>query len=225
MTNGEHLQPKDGKKRRGWGRLVTIWGGATAFIGAVAALLGNFTSIMADARALPSEFRRTSDQFLSWYHDDAGWSGYWTNNPEGYVDLADMNLSSEKMAIDLIVKNGEIDGTISTLPICNAVPFDFLLLKGNVSGGKSANVIVWDIFDGHKQDIAMLELHRGEDGVMTAIPKEGSIKLFPKSARLAVDPSSSRKAGDSSEEFCQGKTEAMMKALSKLSAAQGAKQN
>lgn len=216
MAKGEKTKLDEGRKPKGWLRTVGPWGALSTFIGAVAAMLINFNAIATNVRTLPGEIRKTSDQFLSWYHEDESWTGYWTNNPEGYVDQEDMNLSSEDMAIDLTVKNGEIDGTISTKQICEGVPFfDFLLLRGNVSGGKSATVIVWDTFEGHNRDIAKLELKR--DGVvMTVVPKEGTTRLFPKEARIAFDPNGAANASEERGEFCRGKAEAIAKALSKI---------
>ena len=187
------------------------WVWAIAFVAGFAAFLTNSNAILTNLRTLPGEFGKTSDQFSRWWHDDAAWTGYWTNSPEGYVDAADMNLSNENMAIDLTVKNGKVEGTISTKPICGATPFnDFFLVRGDVSGGKSATIVVWDTFQGHNVDIAKLELKR--DGVvMTVVPKEGTVRLFPKEARLAIDPSNTERG-----EFCKGKREAVTKALSEI---------
>ena len=127
-----------------------------------------------------------------------------------------MNLSNQAMVIDLVVKNGEIDGTISTKPICAATPFyDFFLVRGNVSGSKSATIIVWDIFQGHAADIAKLEVKR--DGVvMTVLPTEGMVCLFPKEARLAIDPTKDGSIEAGRGEFREGKREAVTKALSEI---------
>lgn len=189
------------------------WVLASSFFAVLTAVLLNINPILSSLRALPKEIDQTSDQFLSWYHKDNSWNGHWTNTPQGYVDQADMNLSNDDVAIDLVVKNGVIDGTISTKEICDTVPFyDFLLLRGNVSGGETASVIVWDTFWGHSQDVAKLELKR--DGVvMTVVPVEGTTRLFPKEARIALNPDGPRDSSEETDAFCKGKTEAIIKAI------------
>jgi hypothetical protein len=186
-------------------------------VGALALLLTQINSILTNARQLPGEWGKTVDQFSSWYHEDAAWNGRWTNNPEGYVDLADMNLSSDDVEIRLFVEHGEIDGTIATKAICDRVPFvDFVLLRGDVSGGKTANVIAWDIFGGHATDIAKLKLVR--DGITMNITfEEGANQLFPATAKIALDPNLNPKKvfepSNQGEEFCKGKTERTMKGV------------
>ena len=202
-----------------WGRWrkVGAWIVGLPLVGAVvSAVVLNPTNFFGGLRAIPGEVRKTSDEFWGWYHDDAAWTGYWTNSPEGYVDAPDMKLSTESMVMDLVVEKGVIDGTISTKPICGATPFnDFFLVRGNVSGSETATIVVWDIFQGHKADIAKLELQR--DGVvMTVVPKEGTVRLFPKEARLAFDPTKEGSIEAGRGEFCEGKREAVTKALSEI---------
>lgn len=161
-------------------------------IAGIAAVLGwlllNSNSALSNLRSLPSEVQKTTDQFSGWYYDDAGWSGYWTSNPEGYVNQEDMILSQTPVGIYLQVNGGRIDGVISNQQVCESVPiFDFLLLRGQVDTfGNSATVIVWDTIGGHTQDFAKLRLRR--DGViMTIEPEEDAVRLFS-SARIAFDP-------------------------------------
>ncbi|WP_067338485.1 hypothetical protein [Stappia indica] len=127
-----------------------------------------------------------------------------------------MNLSDESMVVDLIVEEGVIDGTISTMPICGATPFnEFFLVCGTISGSKSATIIVWNIFQADKADIAKLELRR--DGViMTVVTKEGTTRLFPKEARLALDPTKQGSAETGRGEFCEGNLEALARSLSEM---------
>lgn len=192
-----------------------IWG--PAVIAGLAALLLNVNTILRNARELPGEWGKTADQFSSWYHEDAAWNGKWTNNPEGYVDLADMGLSKDDIEIALIVKDGEIGGTIATKAICDRVPFvDFILLRGDLSGGHTANVIAWDIFGGHKTDIAKLKLER--DGITMKVTfEEGANQLFPAEAKIARDPNfDPNKVSEppvQDEEFCEGKTERTIKGV------------
>lgn len=196
-----------------WQWLTTSWAVMVAVGAVVGAVLLNINPILSNVRQLPSEVRKTSDQFSSWYYQDDAWSGYWTSTSEGHVDAEDMNLSEERIAIDLEVKNGVIDGTIATPQICESIPvLDFLLLRGKVGAVRSsATVIVWDTFQGHKRDIAALELKR--DGVvMSIVPKEGVLTLFPSRARIALDRSDAPPATP----FCVGEQEAFAKMLEQM---------
>lgn len=172
-----------------WQWLTKPWAVTVGVCGALGAFLLNINPILASVRQLPSEMQKTSDQFSGWYFQDASWNGRWINNPEGYVDAADMNLSGEKIAIDLQVKNGDIGGTIATPQICEALPLQGdLLLEGRVRVTRdSAWVAVWDIVGGHRRNIAALNLER-DGAVMTVVPLKGNVRLFPSKARIALDP-------------------------------------
>jgi hypothetical protein len=193
----------------------STWLKLSAGVAALALLLTNINSILSNARQLPGEWRKTANQFSSWYHEDAEWNGRWTNDPEGYVDEADMNLSKDDVEIRLSVENGEIDGTIATKGICDRVPFvDFVLLRGDISGRKTARVVAWDIFGGHATDIAKLKLVR--DGVTMKVTfEEGANQLFPPESKIALASNLDRKKvfepSNPSEEFCVGKAQRTIK--------------
>lgn len=196
-----------------WQWVAKPWAVIVAVGAALGAVLLNINPILSNVRQLPSEVRKTSDQFSSWYYQDAVWSGRWINNPEGYVDGADLNLSSERMAVDMNVTQGIIDGTISTPQICDSFPFfDSLLIRGKVNATRSsARVVVWDVFEGHRRDVAAVDLKL--DGlVMTVVPKEGSVTLFPAKARIAIDPSEPT----SEASFCEGKQEAIERTMEQM---------
>lgn len=172
-----------------WQWLTKPWTVAVAVGTVLGAVLLNINPILSNIRELPGEVEKTAGQFSGWFYEDAAWSGRWTNTPEGYVDLADMNLSKERIEINLTVKRGEISGTIATLKTCDALPlFDFLLVRGKVAPfGKSANVIVWDTVLGHKVDFAAIELRRA-GSIISVIPKKDVMGWFPANARIAVAP-------------------------------------
>lgn len=172
-----------------WQWLTKPWAVTVAVCGALGAFLLNINPILSSVRELPSEMQKTSDQFSSWYFQDASWSGRWINNPEGYLDAEDMNLSDDKIAIDLEVKNGDIGGTIATPQICETLPLaGDLLLEGRVRVTRdSAWVVAWSIIGGHRRNVAALNLER-DGGVMTVTPLEGNVSLFPAGARIALDP-------------------------------------
>lgn len=172
----------------------------------------NINSVLTNVRAFPSEVRKTTNQFSSWYYDDAGWTGYWTSSPVGYVDQADMNLSQEPVGVYLKVENGSIDGMISNQKICDSIPFfDFVLLKGQIDTfGSSATVTAWDTIEGHDQNFAKLKL-KIDNGIMTVEPVQGVTRLFP-AARIAPDPSNTNWPS----EYCEGKTAATVKMLQQI---------
>lgn len=199
------------KKRHWWSWLKKPWAIVVATATVVGVFFLNINTVLTNARTFPNEVHKTTDQFSSWYYDDAGWNGYWTSSPEAYVDVADMKLSQARFGLDLEVQNGKIDGMIADQQICAAVPFDFVLLSGHVDTfGKSATVVAWDTFDGHDVIFAKLKL-KLVDRIMTVEPVEGAARLFP-TARIALDPN----VKEWPEEFCEGKRAAMSKMLDQL---------
>lgn len=212
--NGEPERGKDDKPEPSDWKVPAL---ICAFFAALAALTTNLGTIIDNAENLPGKISKAAGDFRSWYHDDASWNGHWTNNPQAYVDAADMNLSAEDMSIDLNVNKGDIDGVISTKSICYAVPYDFLLLKGSVSGSSYADVIVWDTFDGHSAEIAKLRLKRA--GIqMTVVPIEGTVRLFPKEGRLALDPTAEPFESKKREAFCSDRLKSLVEAAKKATA-------
>jgi hypothetical protein len=188
-------------------RLEKRWFVIAGIVVAVGWLLLNANTVLSNARAYPNEVRKTGNQLSSWYYDDAAWNGYWTSESEGYVDKPDMNLSPTPVAVSLEVHGGNLEGMISTKPICDFVPFsDFVLLRGHVDTlGSSATVVAWDTIEGHDQDFAKLKLKRN-GAVITVEPQEGTVKLFPK-ARIALDPNTKEWPA----EFCSGKRDETIK--------------
>lgn len=164
-----------------------VWFIAAATSTVVTTVLIQGPTMLQNARILPNEIQKTSDQFHSWVKEDSEWTGHWSSFPEGMVDMADMNLSDVDLQITIWAKNGRIDGTIATKKICQSIPvLDYVLLRGEVSGNK-AEVIAWDIVGGHKKEFASLTLVR--DGyLMTVAPKAGMTSWFPQSAKIARRP-------------------------------------
>jgi hypothetical protein len=165
-----------------------LWLVASA-VGAVAFTLGlNGPTILQNLRKMPAEVSATSDQYFSWLKEDEKWTGNWSTFPEYIVNMEDMKLSENvDLKISLISTNGEIGGEVSTGEICKNVPyFDFLMLRGKVSG-KTAHVIVWDIIGGKTVEFGELDLIR-EDDVITVKPLSGNTKWFPAGARIGMHP-------------------------------------
>jgi len=130
----------------------------------------------------------TRDQYLGWLKEDSAWTGDWSSFPEGIVNMGEMRLSE---GIDLKVtvhaQNGELGGTIASGRICANVPvFDFLLLRGSVSGN-TATVEVWDIIGGHSRVFERLNFVR-EQEVITVLTEAGDKSWFPNGARIGRHP-------------------------------------
>jgi len=158
-------------------------------VGTIAFTLGlNGPTLLQNIRKLPVEVEITRDQYLGWLKKDAEWAGDWSNFPEGHVDMADMRLSEGvDLKITLQSKNGELDGTITSGRMCSNLPvFDFLLLRGSVSGNTAA-VEVWDIIGGHQRTFENLRLVR-EGNVITVQPERGASSWFPADARIGRHP-------------------------------------
>lgn len=201
-----------GTTSKGLALLKRPWTWLVGFVTLTGALLLNITTVLANLRELPEELRKTEDQFSTWYFEDDEWDGYWTSSPEGYVDGAGRRLTPEDFAIKLAIDKGQIDGMISTRPICDTVPaFDYILLRGDVDWfGDSASVIAFDFFEGRQVDIAELRLHR--DGIVMEVePVEEEVSLFSQS-RIAKDAISESWPN----EFCEGKRARLVETLRKL---------
>lgn len=162
------------------------------FVGSVAALallLANINSILANVRELPGEVRKTSDQFFDWYGDYPAWRGHWTNFPEGFVDIDQMNLSEDDFRIDIDeTTQGQIVGSIETKGICDKTPIhERLLIDGTISSARTAKISVFEFVGGYRRDFASLNLRR--DGIiMTVTPDEDPGAIFAKEARIANSP-------------------------------------
>gem|GEM_PF-2517582 len=167
----------------------STWLKITAGVTAVAVLLTNINSILASSRALPGEFGKTADQFSEWYGEYPAWKGYWTNFPEGFVDMAEMNLSKEDFRLNIDeTKDGSISGTIETRGVCGKVPyFDQFLVDGSISSWRSAEIEIFDYVGGYRRDFARLKLKR-DDEIMTVIPLDDPGGIFAKEARIARAP-------------------------------------
>ncbi len=169
-------------------------------VGGIAFTLGmNGPTLLQNIRKLPSEVNATSEQYLSWIKEDEEWTGNWSTFPEGIVNMEDMKLSTGvDLRISLHSKNGEISGEISSGAICKGFPaFDFLLVRGNVSGN-SAHLTVWEIIGGETKTFEEIELNR-QEGVITVIPKAGASSWFTNRARLGKHPETDK---DFLQNFC-----------------------
>lgn len=172
---------------RPWYRRLGWWWAAIVASTTVAwALLTNSAAVLQNLRDTPESFRETEAQFQSWLHEDEEWTGNWSSNPEGVVDTASMGLSDTDLQVTLWATGGELDGTIATRRICEAMPFANILLRGEVSGDQ-ATVIAWDYVGGREVQLATLNFAR-EGSVMTVTPTEGNAGWFVERARIGRHP-------------------------------------
>jgi hypothetical protein len=167
----------------------STWLKITAGIAAVALVLTNINSILSNARTLPGEVRKTSDQFFEWYGEYEAWPGHWTNYPEGFVDMAEMNLSKEDFRLTINgSEDGEIGGTIETRGICDKVPyFDTFMFDGTISSSGRAEIEIFDFVGGYRRNFARLKLER-DDYIMTVIRLDDPGRIFAKETRIARAP-------------------------------------
>lgn len=158
-----------------------------AAVGTAAFGLGmNGPTFLQNIRKLPTEFDATRDQYVSWLKEDAEWTGDWSTFPEGLVDMAGMRLSEgADLKISLQAKSGKLDGMIAVRKACEAIPFDFLLLRGSISGATS-NVEVWDVVGGRQVILGQLKLVR-QGNVMTVI-RVGGASWIPRDATIGKHP-------------------------------------
>ena len=192
-----------------------LWVVVFAVSGVVSAILLNGPNLLQNARILPTEIHQTVSQFLSWFKDDADWTGHWSSFPEGIVDMADMHLSDVDMQITVWAKGGGIDGTIATKSICKSIPvLNYVLLRGEISG-TTANVIAWDIVQGHKTDFAQLRLDRDGD-IITVTPVNGRKEWFPETARLGKHPLELGKEPEPDQTFCDQERKSFSKSYAPL---------
>ena len=201
-----------------WYKRVWVVASATGVV--VSAILLKGPTLLQNARILPAEVRQTASDFQSWAKEDAAWTGHWSSFPEGIADMADMHLSDVDMQITIWASQGDIDGTIATKSICRSIPIlNYVLLRGEVSGN-TANVVAWDIVQGHKTDFAELKLVRDGD-VVTVTPISGRKGWFPATARLGRHPGESGVEPEPDQTFCSEERKAFHNKLLPPSANEG----
>ena len=183
----------------------SIWLKVTAVLTAIALMLANATSILSNSRALPNEIKKTQDQFFSWYGNYAAWKGYWTNYPEGLVDMAEMNLSKEEFRLHIEESaGGVITGSIESRGICENTPvFEQLLIEGEILSSHRAEVDVFEFVGGYRRNFARLELYR-DDFTIEVSPLDDPARIFPTKARIALAPLDLI-GGDGHEALCGDK--------------------
>ena len=183
--------------------------------------------VLENAQKLPAMFKDVKNQYLSWHHNDIGWSGLWGDS-EGHVNAEDMNLSDTDLEILMHPQNGEINGVIASKKICELIPFnDYLFISGKINGD-TALITAFTYIGGRLEIFANLKLDKDKESViLTVTPTDDPAGLFPESVRIAIAP----KIGHLTDEteisketkfdesykyltgFCQAENEARLQAL------------
>ncbi|WP_345238696.1 hypothetical protein [Sphingomonas lutea] len=174
----------------------------------MAAVLTSVVLILQNTRALPGEFRKTSEQFFQWYGDYDAWKGHWTNATEGLVDVAELNLSKDRFRLNIDASaGGAIAGSLATKGICERLPFfEELLVEGTISSASRAEITAFDFVGGKRTAFASATLRRDGD-VMTVSATNDPAGVFPKEARIALDPDDDLNLAGEQEPLCADKKE------------------
>lgn len=156
------------------------------------AIAAAFAFILVFPESLASFYDESANllrRVSAWRLDAEGWRGEYTANPEGYVDINDLNLSDpHNIELYLYIDGSRlVDGQIYSEEFCqNGWPYRNLLLEGTLSyiSPNYLSVTVYDFIDGRRINLDTLHLHR--DGVVVEVQSEG---LFTDdSIRLAKSP-------------------------------------
>lgn len=155
----------------------------------------------------PAAYTKVSDRFSGWHYEDDEWTGIWSASP-GYADQEDMQFSDVDLILEIKSINGQIDGVIATKKMCEALPWDFILIGGCISGNK-ADILAWDIVGGEKTNFAKLTLERS-GAIMTVSPTEGRVEWFPQKVRVSLHPQSDQAENNKIfSDFCGRRKEAL----------------
>lgn len=176
------VQPESNQR---WYHKAWPWITATCVL--MGWVLLNGLVALANLEQLPSATRKSLDHYLSWYHDDAEWSGVWSTAAEGYVDF--VQLSTIDVRIEMSVSQGRVDGTIASRSLCNFLPlFDYVLLEGEVRG-KIIEAVAYDYIGGERHNFFKVRMQRDDAAIMVVDPIEGRVDLLPKTAKIRRHPS------------------------------------
>lgn len=157
----------------------------TAIVSFVAAVLGLLVLYANNKGA----FSGLKDDFYVWLYKKDSWTGLFNNFPEGYVDMASMNLSDTDLQLVMVINGGRIDGVIADKKLCKiGFPNGYKLLTGDIGFlGNTAEIQAFDFEHGFLREYAKLAVKR--DGVVLEVKaKKGSEWLLPQPIRIAQHP-------------------------------------
>lgn len=99
-----------------------------------------------------------SDYIADTVYSHDSWTGKFDKFPEGYADMASMGISTNvDAALEIeVVEGNRLDGRIWWQGSCDlGGPYSGLLLDGKIKiGGSSAKVIIWELVNGYRVDVA-----------------------------------------------------------------------
>jgi hypothetical protein len=157
----------------------------TAVISFIAAVLGLLV-LYASNKGL---FTDMTNDFYAWFYNEKEWTGAFNNYPEGYVDMASMELSDTSMQLVLTVNRGSIDGVMSDKRLCRVgFPHGYKLVEGKLSlFTDSGTITVWDIEQGYPKNYAQFDMTR--KGVTIEVtPKKNSKWFGEETVKIAQHP-------------------------------------
>lgn len=149
-------------------------------------------------------FSELIDDYYRYAYSDVGWTGMFNNFPEGYVDMASMNLSDTDMTLVMIAKHGKLDGVMAGKDVCaSGLPFDYVLIDGETElFGYGADITAFEFVGGHRKVLAKFHLRR--DGILLDVfPKMPGMIFGEVPFRIARHPDMTPdEAMDSLRGFC-----------------------
>lgn len=162
-----------------------------AIVTIVAWTLLNGVTALQNAEQLPDAYYKTRDSILSRYYNDSSWTGVWSSNPEGYVDSADVALSSVDVYLQLRTAQGAVEGTIATKKLCGILPFamDGVLFTGKVSG-KAIYGSAYDYIGGKQVQLAFVSIKQETEdpSIVTIHFTKDQFEAFPSQVYIRSDP-------------------------------------
>lgn len=182
------------------------FGFSEAALTKVKLLFGVLVTIVALASALltllkiyasdEETFKRYADRAIAWHYKTDLWNGYFSNQFEGIVNIAELNLSDSTMALALQVSGNTIDGGMAEKRLCGIFPpQDFKLVRGTISHfGNSAEIQIFEYVQGHTKMYAEFDLQH--DGLVIEVTPKRNSRWFGRDViRLIHHPESTIDSG------------------------------
>lgn len=134
-------------------------------------------------------FSELIDDYYKYVYSDTGWTGMFSNYPEGYVDMASMSLSDTDIKLVITVKHGRLGGAMASKAVCaSGLQFDYVLIDGEIEiFGYGANITAFDFFGGHRKVLAEFHLRR-DDILLDVFPKTPDTIFGAAPFRIARHP-------------------------------------
>lgn len=160
------------------------WAGVFAAVGAtIAFVLTQGVDSLRNARKLPSEVAETYNSFLTWYYDDANWTGSWSSREEGDID--DYQQAEVPISLSVGTERGKVAGEMFNRTVCDLNPMlPPVLVEGEIYRGKMV-AYAYAYVGGKKNFLYSFDVTQSEkEPVVTLRPLKDPLGLMPPSARL-----------------------------------------